>query len=125
MYRQIKYSSVWANEQSGVGHGRGRLNSPQGWSAGVNRVGEWMQIDTGEVQSIAGVVVQGRAEAWVNQRVTTFRVKISKDGSAWQDVECNRVFDGCVLHHANLTRCVLPVCVRTTDSGLLDAATRT
>jgi hypothetical protein len=32
-----------------------------------NNVGQWMQLDTGEVQSIAGVLTQGRRDApqWV------------------------------------------------------------
>ena len=53
--------------QVGQGHGLGRIKSPQAWSVRTNVVGQWMQMDTGEVQSIAGVVTQGRREAaqWV------------------------------------------------------------
>ncbi|EKX33787.1 hypothetical protein GUITHDRAFT_81119, partial [Guillardia theta CCMP2712] len=86
------YSSVFDNDNIGVGHGRGRLRSPQGWSAKGKNIGEWMQIDGGEVQSIAGVVVQGRHD--MDQRVTLFDVEISDDGQKWVEVECGRIFDG-------------------------------
>ncbi|EKX45742.1 hypothetical protein GUITHDRAFT_43265, partial [Guillardia theta CCMP2712] len=62
------------------------------WSAKQNKVGEWMQIDGGEIQSIAGVVVQGRRD-W-DQWVTTFKVEVSDDGGKWVEVECGRIFDG-------------------------------
>jgi hypothetical protein len=41
-------SSIWANNAVGVGHGKGRLNSAQAWSAWYNQVGEWLQIDAGD-----------------------------------------------------------------------------
>ena len=43
-YTAIKYSSVWANDPVGRGHGQGRLNSPQAWSAGANTPGQWLQV---------------------------------------------------------------------------------
>eukprot|EP00960_Hanusia_phi_P074325 768213-Hanusia_phi.AAC.3 len=86
------YSSVWDNNPVGVSHGRGRLRSAQAWSAKQSKVGEWMQIDGGEIQSIAGVVVQGRRDN--DQWVTTFKVEVSDDGSKWVQVECGRIFDG-------------------------------
>jgi hypothetical protein len=89
-YFRISYSTVWNNDavskkknpylcrpclnlmhtlssQVGQGHGLGRIKSPQAWSVRTNVVGQWMQMDTGEVQSIAGVATQGRRDAaqWV------------------------------------------------------------
>ena len=59
-YGGHRYNSVWANQAVGVGHGRGRLDSPQGWSSrsyGKGYTGNnWMQLDAGSVKSIAGVV---------------------------------------------------------------------
>ena len=91
-YFRISYSSVWNNDavwcmywslshlpltnirmsfQVGQGHGLGRVRSPQAWSVRTSVVGQWMQIDTGEVQSIAGVATQGRRDAaqWVTSIV--------------------------------------------------------
>ncbi len=89
-YKDIKYSSIWSGETVGVGHGRGRLDSPQAWSAWYNKKGEWMQIDAGKVTSIEGVITQGRA--YSGQWVTAFKVAVSDDGTTWHDVECGRVF---------------------------------
>lgn len=89
---KLAYSSVWNNDPLGKGHARGRLRSKQAWSALKNKVGEWMQFNTGEIQSIAGVVTQGRRNS--NQRVTAFKVEISDDGDTWVEVECGRIFKG-------------------------------
>ncbi|KAJ1490398.1 hypothetical protein T484DRAFT_3342484 [Baffinella frigidus] len=59
-----------------------------------------MQIDTGMVQSIVGVITQGRkdAEEWV----TSFTVKVSSDGSEWHEVGCSREFDANSNRNAKL-----------------------
>ena len=62
--------------QVGQGHGRGRIKSDQAWSVRTSNVGQWMQIDTGEIQSIAGVVTQGRREA--AQWVTSVIVQVTR-----------------------------------------------
>ena len=52
----------------------GRLNSKQAWSAGARMgIGDSMTIDTGELQSIAGIVTQGRKDS--NQWVTSYKVQ--------------------------------------------------
>jgi len=70
------YSSVFSNETPGVGHARSMLDSDQAWSAAHNVVDQWMEIDMGAKNFIAGVVVQGRNAPWNNQRVTSFVVSI-------------------------------------------------
>ncbi len=71
-YSRMKFSTVYANDAIGVGHGQGRLGSIQAWSASWPQPGEWMQIDLGEKQTIGGVVTQGRHWSW--QIVTSFKV---------------------------------------------------
>ena len=90
-----KYSSIGSLPVS-----NGRLGSKTGWIAGSNDVGEWMQFDTGFVQSILGVVTQGRRdqEAWV----TTFKVAVSKDSKTWDWIGCGRVFDGNIDRNTRL-----------------------
>jgi len=68
------YSSVYSNETPGVGHARSMLDSEQAWSAAHNVVDQWMEIDMGANNLIAGVVVQGRKGS--TQRVTSFDVLI-------------------------------------------------
>ena len=68
------YSSVWSNQSPGVGHARSMLDSEQAWSAAHNVVDQWMEIDMGAKNFIAGVVVQGRKGS--TQRVTSFDVLI-------------------------------------------------
>jgi hypothetical protein len=89
---QRAYSSVWANEASGAGHGRGTLDSPQGWSSSHNAVGQYMQMNVGALTGVCGVVVQGRADA--DQWVTSFKVQVSRDCAAFTDVDNGNVFVG-------------------------------
>ncbi len=113
-YSKIDYSSTYGNyqvigndfdasdrphtrltrartSQKGTYYAQGQLDAPWGWSSGSVQVGEWLQIDTGDVQTIMGVVTQGsRVHYWV----TSFRVKVSDDKNSWKDVECGRIFDG-------------------------------
>lgn len=69
-----KYSTVYSNQAPGVGHARSMLDSDQAWSAAHNVVDQWMEIDMGANNFIAGVVVQGRKGS--TQRVTSFVVSI-------------------------------------------------
>ena len=89
-YQLTKYSSIWNGDQPGTGHGRSRLNSRQAWSAQSNKVGEYVELDVGEVTSIAGVVTQGRYDT--DQWVTEFSAEVSQDGSTWYSVHCGRIF---------------------------------
>lgn len=68
------YSTVYSNQAPGVGHARSMLDSDQAWSAAHNVVDQWMEIDMGAKNFIAGVVVQGRKGS--TQRVTSFDVLI-------------------------------------------------
>ena len=70
----------------------GRLNSLTAWGPKRSQQGEWIQIDTGSLQTIAGVVTQGRRNS--AQWVTSFIVKVSADGRQWKDVECQRRWSG-------------------------------
>ena len=79
------YSSVLANHPPGVGYARSRIDSPLGWAAGKNKVGEWLQFDFGAVRSIAGTVVQPR-KGNSGQYVKAYTVQHSFDGKNWVDV---------------------------------------
>ena len=116
VYKAMQYSSVFRHESVGVGHGRGRLDSLQAWSALQSIPGEWLQvatlpqinshnvlfslhiantnfqIDVAERGSISGVVVQGRRD--MSQWVISFKVRVSADLQEWDLVENGRVFKG-------------------------------
>ena len=78
-------------------HNRGKLDSPQAWSANVNRYGVWYQMDNGKIADISGVAIKGRIDSsnksWGPQFVKTFKVKYYDDGN-WRDVDKGAVFDG-------------------------------
>ena len=78
-------------------HNRGKLDSPQAWSANVNRYGVWYQMDNGKIADISGVAIKGRIDSsnksWGPQFVKTFKVKYYNDGN-WRDVDKGAVFDG-------------------------------
>jgi len=85
-------STVWSGEAIGVGHGRGRLDSVQGWSAQNNTVGEWYQLDNGVVGKITGVAVKGRT--CCGQWVKTFKVKSKGATGTWTDVDSGKIYTG-------------------------------
>ena len=81
-----QYSSVWDGDPRGQGHARSMLDSQQAWSAGQNRVGEWMVIDAGNVVRLIGIVVMTRGHSATDQLVQTLRVEVSDNGVAWREV---------------------------------------
>ena len=86
-------STVHGGEAIGTGHGRGRLDSVQAWSAQNNTVGEWYQIDNGVVGKITGVAIKGRKDC-CDQWVKTFKVKSKGDDGVWKDVDSGKVYTG-------------------------------
>jgi hypothetical protein len=72
-------------------HNRGRLDSPQAWSAEANKVGNWYQMDNGKIADIVGVAIKGRKNS--DQRVKTFKVKYYDAGN-WKDVDGGATFTG-------------------------------
>ena len=87
------YSSVHGNQKPGTGHARSTLNSDQAWSAGGRNPGEWMTMDSGAVQTIAGVAVQSRRNS--DQMVRTFKVLVSNASSTdFTYVDDGRLFVG-------------------------------
>ncbi len=69
------------------------LDSVQAWSANTGTVGEYMTISLGSLQTVNGVVTQGRADGW-SQWVTSYKVQTSPDCSVYSDVDGGRVFSG-------------------------------
>jgi len=86
-------STVWSGQAIGVGHGLGRLDSVQGWSAQNNAIGEWYQMDNGVVGKITGVAIKGRAAAH-DQWVKTFKVQSKGATGTWTEVDSGKVYTG-------------------------------
>ena len=85
-------SSVYNGEAIGTGHGRGRLDSTQGWSSQHNTVGQWYQIDNGVVDTIMGIAIKGRNDH--PQRVKTFKVQYKGTSETWVDVDGGKIYTG-------------------------------
>ena len=79
-----EYSSIYGDQAIGTGHARSKLDSPQAWSAGTEKAGDWMRIDAGDDVLVHGVRTQRRAVS--DQSVTAFTVQHSVDGFKWIDV---------------------------------------
>ena len=60
------YSSIRAKPDvpliSGLGWGRGRLDSQSAWCPSINSNGQWMEMDLQEETKIFGLVTQGQAQ---------------------------------------------------------------
>eukprot|EP00930_Biecheleria_cincta_P035475 TRINITY_DN24396_c0_g2_i1.p1 TRINITY_DN24396_c0_g2~~TRINITY_DN24396_c0_g2_i1.p1 ORF type:complete len:4398 (+),score=706.18 TRINITY_DN24396_c0_g2_i1:1156-13194(+) len=59
----------------------GKLDSTSAWIANVAALGEWYQLDAGQITQMGGVVIRGRQDApeWVSE----FLISYSVDGSTW------------------------------------------
>jgi len=69
------YSSVYRDDTIGTGHARSMITSPQGWSAKVNDVHQWITLDAGSVvDSIDGLMVANRGDKFNSQVVTEIAV---------------------------------------------------
>ena len=84
-----EYRASWlrpfgSNNAQMVKYNRGRLNSPQAWSADANTRGRWYQLDNGKIATIAGVAIKGRKNA--DQWVKAFKAKSRADGK-WKKVD--------------------------------------
>ena len=79
------------NRASMTAHNNGRLDSPQAWSADVNQIGKWYQMDNGKIAKIVGVAIKGRKTT--DQWVKTFKVKYY-DAGTWKDVDGGATFTG-------------------------------
>jgi len=85
-------STVHAGDAIGTSHGRGRLDSVQGWSSQHLTIGEWYQMDNGVVGKITGVAIKGRKDT--DQWVKTFKVQSKGATGTWTDVDSGKVYTG-------------------------------
>jgi len=92
-YSGHSYSSTINNEAVGTYWARGQLDSSACWLLTHQAsVGEWMQFDLGTVKPVGGVVVQPRPGN--DERVLAYKVKVSTDGTNFQDVDNSDSFTG-------------------------------
>ncbi|XP_019622320.1 PREDICTED: lactadherin-like [Branchiostoma belcheri] len=52
-----------------------------GWAATTSIIGQWLQVDLGEMKRVTGTIIQGRNrdEQWV----TSYKLRYSADGTVW------------------------------------------
>ena len=82
--RYITASSIWDRYHAAWLarlHNKKRGRYPGGWSAKVNRRGQWIQFDFRKPKIIVKVVTQGRHD--YNQWVTRYFIKYSPDAFYW------------------------------------------
>ncbi|EDO33727.1 predicted protein, partial [Nematostella vectensis] len=84
---QITASTIW-----GVYHEpwRARLNNPMilggsvgSWSASINVIDQWLQVDLGSEKTITKVATQGRPNFAGYQWVTRYVIQYSLDQATW------------------------------------------
>ena len=78
------YSSVFGDDKPGTGLARSVIDSAQARLAKSNKAGEWIQLDLGKEQMVAGTVIQPRGKNY--QYVTEYTVSTSLDGKKWTSV---------------------------------------
>ncbi|XP_066270902.1 EGF-like repeat and discoidin I-like domain-containing protein 3 [Branchiostoma lanceolatum] len=61
----------------------GRLNHVGGtWAAKYNAIGQWLQVDLGEMKRVMGTIIQGRGKDH-SQWVTSYKLQYSTDRVIW------------------------------------------
>jgi len=102
------YSSTLNYDAIGTGCAQSMLDSKQSWTASMQQVEEWMQIDLGADRPIVGVVLQGRGDSTPQEWVTRFKVEYGSnsirpdgvvgefDGCSEGDSRVNVFFPSCV-----------------------------
>ena len=83
-------SSIWGGDPIGGGHGRGRLDSTQAWSALDNGIGEWYQIDLPEEAFVSGIAIRGRKDT--DQWIKTFKVSRKAEDGSWKSVDSGKEY---------------------------------
>ena len=77
---QLSASTEWDANLNVI---QGRLRSQKSWSARVNQVNQWFQVDLGsEYTRVTGTATQGRGDH--PQWVTKYKLQYSKDGVNFQ-----------------------------------------
>ena len=87
---RITADQILASSQLDINHGanQGRLHIKAsghyqaGWSAALNDLDEWFQIDLRIQTSVTAVATQGRPA--FNQWVTKYKLQYSSDGNSFQ-----------------------------------------
>ncbi|XP_066270083.1 uncharacterized protein [Branchiostoma lanceolatum] len=82
----ISNESITTSSFHGVGSEpyRGRLNGVAGvgaWKAMDNIIGEWFQVDLGEMMGVMGTIIQGHPTD--DMRVTSYKLQYSEDRITW------------------------------------------
>ncbi|XP_066270910.1 uncharacterized protein [Branchiostoma lanceolatum] len=74
----------------------GRLNAPfnRFWVPKPNkRIGEWLQVDVGEIKRVMGTILQGSGRTW-GAWVRSYKLQFSEDGICWTTYGSEKVFPG-------------------------------
>ena len=70
-----------------------RLNRiGQNWAAGTVNTSQWFQVDLGQTETVIGVATQGRHNSV--QRIETYRIQYSNDGSNFTDYDGGALLTG-------------------------------
>ena len=81
---QRDYSTIYNKDDKGTGCARSVIDSKQAWSAEKNEAGEWIELDLGKEQRVAGTVIQPRRfRNETIQYVTEYTVMTSLDRHIW------------------------------------------
>jgi hypothetical protein len=87
----VDFSSTYRRAEYGAEYGSGwDVDGQDSWLADSNRPGkEWIQIDLGKVDDVAGIVTRGSYRH--NDMVTAYVIRVSNDQITWTGVDCAKV----------------------------------
>ncbi|CAH1267495.1 CSMD3 [Branchiostoma lanceolatum] len=101
----ITASSIWGPDHEPY---RGRLNGVAGigaWAALTNTIGEWLQVDLGELKRVVGTSIQ--RHHGLDQWVTSYKLQCSVDAVSWTIFKgsdgSDKVFPGNTDRNATVT----------------------
>eukprot|EP00058_Branchiostoma_floridae_P006889 XP_002592377.1 hypothetical protein BRAFLDRAFT_67238 [Branchiostoma floridae] len=69
-------------QSAGLDPYKGRLNGGAAWTSHHNYIGQWLQVDLGEMKLVMGTIIQGRLNH-EHQWVTSYKLQYSTDRITW------------------------------------------
>lgn len=91
-YNGHNSSGNFAGDAMGTGSARGRLDSPSAWSAPINVIGQWYELNLDNSTTILGVAMKGDSnnQHWVKK----IQVEYMDSNDEWELVDDGYIYEG-------------------------------
>ena len=79
------YSSVYNNDALGTGYAQSKLDTDEGWRSAIDNVGEWIEIDLGEIKKVNGIKILKKKDS--TKYINKFVIHYSSDNEKYSYIK--------------------------------------